>query len=206
MLVHDTSAGRVDEQCIRFHQAQRPFIDEVSGVVGEGHVQGQHIGLAQQIVERQPARGRISPRPLSHQYVHAESLCYPTYRLPQFAVAHDTERQAGKLTDRIVQQAEGGSLSPIAARHGSTIVGKPGGQSQYQGKHMLHNRGGRVSGHIGNGDAELARGNQIDVVRSGSGHAHEFQMPGAGQQFPVEHGLVGDHDLRIGDSPSRLKR
>jgi len=168
------------------------------------HVQGDDVGLAQQLIERQQLDlefGRAlggEVRIVSHD-LHAErpgELAHVTADAPQ---PHDPDRLAPQL----------GAFEPLAvplpAPH---RLGRPGDvphQAQQQ-PHGVLGRAHRVRpGRVHHGDAAPRRGGNVDVVHPRARARDHPQVRGTREQVGGDPRLAADDQgVRAGERPLQL--
>ncbi len=165
--------------------------DQTRGLRGLGHVHGDHVGFAHQLVELDHPRaqlggaGVVDVRVVGQQ-VHAEGGQALGDQLTDAAEAHHTHGLAQQLGAR-----EGLAL-PLALLHRGVGAAEVAQGGQDQRHRELGGRddvgGGGVDHHHPGG----GRGGDVDVVQAHAGAGDDAQLRGRGVHLRVDQGGGAD--------------
>ncbi len=194
-LVDDAAARGVDQQRTRLHRAQFRFADQPLGRRRQRAVQCQGVGFAQHLLEIGVAGARRRHAlVLGAQHAHAEGTGEAGDAAAQAAAADDAERGAVEVADRVVEQAELVRLLPAPGLHRGTPGDQVARQREQQRKDVLGHGVLGIAAHVGDDDAALAAGVEVDDVGAGRGHCDHFQVRQRVDRNRRQRRLVDDGD------------
>ena len=163
-------------------------------------MQGEHVELRQQVIEV-PAPGfGGATRAIRDLDLHAECAGYSGHRLPESAVADDSEDPPLQFPDRVGEHRELPGLLPAAARDESVVIREAVRERKQHGEDMLRDRSGAVVPQVADRDAGFARGRKIDVVDAGRGECDQPELWIGRDDRAVDDGLVRENSLATGNA------
>ena len=164
-------------------------------------MQADDVGLGKQLVEADSViRHALRAGAGRYPHRHAELARNARNTLSQCAVSDDTERHRGQFPNGVVQHAEVGGALPVARMNRCVIALEAVGQREQHAEHVLDDRLRTVVPNVGDRDAVFFRAGRVDVVGAGCGERYQFQLRRLFEQLARQANLVGEDDLRIGDS------
>jgi hypothetical protein len=191
--VHHMAAAEVQQHRARLHGGQRAGVDQVAVLRAAIDVQRDHVGGAQQLLQRARPPGVAQRQLLGGvvvDHAHAQRLGHHGELGADCAVAHHAQRLAphlARVRRRLVPAALRACPPPWAAR-----------PQQHDGEsdRQLHHRARIGIGGVEHGHAPVGGGAEIDPVRPDAEGAHGQQPVGARQHGRVELGL-GAHAQHV---------
>ena len=153
--VHHRAARGIDQVRTGLHLRQLFGADQVDGGRQLGHVQRDHVGAGQQLVQRSHLAG-VAQRQLGFDVMeddaHAQLLGQHADLRADVAIAHDAQR----LTAHFVRA--GGALVPAAAVLQRVLLRNAAHQHDDLGQHQLGHAAGVAEGRVEHRNAQLHRG------------------------------------------------
>ena len=121
-IVDDEAAGQVEEQRARLHAVELPLAEHALVGRPSVHVQGDDVGLGEQVGQRRAAARVAQRKPVGgveEEHLHAEVLGEDGELGADVAVADDPERAAADLVRPV------GRLVPDTGVHQLVLLGEP---------------------------------------------------------------------------------
>ena len=178
--VEHCAAGGVDQQAARWHQRQFPLRDQVPAVVGQLHVQADHVRAGKQLV------------PLDVPKPHPRGLLGVGMKRPGHHLHPEGEREPDHLgadvagadhAERLARERGGEHLVPVVSLHGLGEVGGLARDGHHQGKRVLgHHRCGAAR-DIRDGDPQFPARDQVDRIGADAAGTDELQFRQLSQHF-----------------------
>ncbi len=199
LLLDERAAAGVDEEGRLLHERQPLRVDEALRLRRERAMQAHHVAAAEEVVERDELHlGSARLRGLfDREHVHPERLRDGGRLAADPAVADDPHRQALQLDQREIPVAEIRALRPAPVAHGLRVVRHVLRQlEQMREDHLRHGRRA-VGRHVRHRNVPFARRLDVHDVVAGGQDADVFQLGQLPEDRRVEHGLVGEDDLRV---------
>jgi hypothetical protein len=202
--VYQLTARRVHEHRGGLHELEPRGVDQVVRLLRVGHVQRDHVRLAQQLVERQQLelqlRGALGREVgVVPHHVHAERARQLRHVPADAAQADDADRLAAEL----------GALEPLAvpftAAHRFRGPGDVAGLREQQAHRVLRGADRVGAGRVHDRDSPTGGRVHVDVVHPGAG-AGDHAQPGAVGEQIRGHARLAAHDqgLRAPERPLEL--
>ena len=198
VLVDDQrAAGDVDDPHAGLGLGERLGVDEALGLRGLRQVQREEVGGGEDVVGRRGLLGAELPEALGGDErvvgddAHAERLGADRDELADAAEAEDAEGLALDLG-----AAELAAL-PLAAGERGVRLRDVAGQREHQRDGVLGGRDRVGLGRVGDDDALLGRGRDVDVVDADAGAADDLQVVGAVDRLGVQLGRGADQDAVV---------
>ena len=190
-LVHQAATGAVDDAHAGLAAGNRPGRQDVAGLVGQRHVQGDEIGAGQQIIQfhlghaKQPGAFLAQERVIGHD-LHLQA---------QGTVADDAADISGPdHAQRLVEQLrphEAG-LFPFAGMGRCVRFGNLAGDGEHHRNGMFGGGDGIAEGRVHHDHAFLRRRRDIDIVHANACAAHHLQIGGQRQKLFGDFGGRAD--------------
>ncbi|MNZ63899.1 hypothetical protein D3C78_820540 [compost metagenome] len=195
-LDHGAACG-VDQDAAFLDRADFLLADHPLGGRQLGHVQGDDVGHAQQLVQVAHLGG-VAQRQLGHgvieEHLHAQGLGQYRQLGADGAVADDAELLATDL------EGVGRGLDPAATVAGGVLLRNAAQQQDGLGQHQFGDRTGVGVGGVEHRDAALAGGGQVDLVGADAEAADGDELLGAVEHLFGELGARADADeVGVGD-------
>ena len=203
-LVHQRTAGGVQQDHAGLCLGQCPGIDEPPGSGRGRTMQAEHIAAGQQGVnvhKLHPVLCVLRTHGAgAHQHLHAKGAGDAGSLAADAAVAVHAKGFVQQL--HLGQQAifRRDVQLPMTRFHGAVVALSTlaDGQQQTEG-HLRHTVGG-VARHVGHGHAMAAAGFQVQIVGACGDDAHPFQVGALGQNAFVDAALVQQHQIGVPDA------
>ncbi|MCY1172855.1 hypothetical protein D9M73_129990 [compost metagenome] len=191
------AAGGVDQDAALLDRADFLLAHHPLGGGQLGHMQGDDVGHAQQLVQVAHLGG-VAQRQLGHgvieEHLHAEGFGQYRQLGADRAVADDAELLAADL------EGVGRGLDPAATVAGSVLLRDAAQQQDGLGQHQFGHRTGVGVRGVEHRDAALAGGVQVDLVGADAEAADGDQLLGAVEDFLGQLGTRTDADeVSVGD-------
>ena len=193
VLVDHLAPAGVDQVAVGSHPAQRGRADQVPGAVGQRHVHGQVVGLAEHLVQvaepdaERPGDLGTDVRVAGH-HLHLQASGPSGEGTGDPAEADQAERAARQPAHR----PELGERRPAAALDGPVAGCDPPGAGEQQGQRMLSHVVRAVFGHVGHPDATGPGRRDVDVVVAGAAAGQYPAGIQAIDQAGIEPGVVDE--------------
>ena len=208
LLHYHLATAVVDDDDAVLHLGNVLLVDD-AGVEGEqGHLQTQHVGLGEQLVQRHvfhaQSLGGLALPGIIGDDPHAQSFGDLGGVDADVAAAQQAVGLASQLDEGIVPVAPVGAVLPLAGVDGVAVVADVVADLQQQGDGELADGTGAVHRHVGHADALLLGIGDVDDVVAGGQHGDVLDA-GAGVKGPAaDGGLVGDDHLGVADAGDDL--
>ena len=191
-LVHQLAAGHVDDAGAGLDVLDLPRAQHAPGALGERGVQGDKVGLGQQVVQRQQldadAAGIVrGDEGVVANQAHAEGLRAAGDLGADPAQAADAEGLFAHL------DAHEGAAAPLAGFQGRVRAGDVAGHGQHQRQRVLGGGHGVARGGVDHGDAGARGRVQVDVVHPDASAGNDLQVGSSLDDLTVDLGLAADH-------------
>ena len=196
LFVDDPAAGAVDDENALFHFGEGVLVDDAPGFLGHGRVDGDEVGVLQQVVQADEADPDLLGRFRRDEGVVGNDVHLQPLRPVGDDGSHAADPDdAQRLVEELVPHEF--VLFPFARLHGGRRLGDFPGQGEHHGDGVLA-RGDRVAaGGVHDDDPPLARGGDVHVVEAGAGPPDDLQVFGAVDD-PLRHlGGAADHQAVI---------
>lgn len=195
VFVDNASPRSVDDQRPVRHSRDGPRSQQAAGLVGQGDMDGDRVGVAEQSLHVDRAHcvpNRVIGRNVRvhGSQMHAKGDSPGCHFAGDGAYSDETESLPGELTTCQFRPR------PFARYDPFRVAEDPAGQHQKRPDHVLGD-GNRVGSDC-RGDLHTHIGAAIEVyvVEPDSETGHELQSRGCGQQFGIDTGLVSHHESR----------
>jgi hypothetical protein len=193
-LVHHRPPRRVDQVCGLLHGAERPGVDQVSGLGDQRGVERDEVGLAQQGGQVDAARvkvtlgRRVGGHRVLVEHAHPEAPAPPRHRAADAAEADHAQGLAVHVAAQerhVLPLLESALAQVTVGFHHATRGGHQEGPREV---------GGGVGQHVGGvGDhhAPLGAGRHVDVVEADRDVGDDAQVRARVQQRLIDR--LADH-------------
>ncbi len=167
--------------------------DEAGGLVGEGHVHREHVGLGEHLVEGAELRverlGAVGVEVgIVDQNPHAEGAGADGHLAADAPRSDQPERLAVQLAAAQLRAVPGPRL------HGAVGRGHAPGQREHERHGELGRRDGVPGGRVEHRDALLGGGLDVDRVHADAGAPDHLEAAGGGHRFARDLGGAPDDD------------
>ena len=211
LLVVDAAARGADEDRARFHEGERRRVDQLQGTGLARTVQRHHIGLRQQLRQRDRLRPApydfiVTQQRVGGQHPHAEGRAQGGDPGADVAQADQPQRLAGDLAPGQVLAREAALLAQPAV-----ALGDAARHREDQAQRVLGHRDRVATGLVDHRDAGLRAGGHIDrvVARAIRGHAQQRramrEQVGADQAVTRQFVLGSRHMEHMGVAQRRVR-
>ena len=190
------AAGAVDDAHALLHGGESLGVDDAVGLRREADVQGEVVGLGEELVERDEldavfARHGGGDEGIAADEFHAEAAGALGDFETDAAEAENAEGLAAQLRALKI------FLLPLAGVHGAVGRGQFAGEREHEADGELGNGDGVGAGRVHDHNAAAGGGFGVDVVHAHAGAANDAQLRRVLHQLVVDlHGRA--HDQRIG--------
>ena len=189
--VHHLAPGVVDQIALGLHGANLLFADHPAGGGGVRHVQADHVGQAEQVIEAAHLF-RVAHRQLGDHVVevhlHAHGFRQHRHLGADVAVADDAQLLAADLVAVL------GGFQPAATVGHRVLFRDAAHQVDGVSDHQLRHRPGVGVGRVEHRNAALEGGLQIHLVGADTETAHADQLFGGLEDLLGELGARADAD------------
>ena len=199
--VDQVSAGGVHDPHARLHQGDPVGVDQVRGLGRERRVQGDEVGLQEQVLERcgrhlqlPAAIGRHER--VEHDDAHPERPCAGGDQLADAPEADDAEHLVRQL-----DAAEALAL-PAALDQRGVCLGDVAGQREEQPERVLGRRHHVRAGRVGDDDPAAGGRRDVDVVDPRPGPPDHLQPARMLEQLGRDTGRAADDQGVVGADPA----
>ena len=193
IIVDDTAAGCIDEDCIFLQKGELFFTQEMAGFLIEGEVDGDDVAGPEEGIQVGIGNDRGLSAPAEADDMGAENLCDFGNPAADSAGADDAQCFSSDFLT-----AETGRCSAVSDCFISFGNLPEQGQNQTENK-LCHGLGG-VAGAVGNRDVPFPAGIQVHMVDAGEGNADVFQRGGTVQCFLFQRIIGNDQKVCIPDA------
>ena len=195
--VDHAAARGIDQVRARLHPRDLRGADHPARGRGIRHMQGDHVGFRQQLVEVDRST-RVAERELGldvvEQHLHAQCFGQHADLGADVAVTDDAQGLAARLV------AARRRLAPAAAVALRGLLRDPAQQHDGFRQHQFGDAAGIGIGRVEYRDAGQLGGFEVDLVGADAEAADRQQAPGLGQHLGGQLGARADADeMRIGD-------
>ena len=205
LLVVETAASDVDQPHARLHHRDLGIVDHVHGLFGARGVDGDEVGLTQQLFERGPLLDVQVGEPgvgdvgVVRDDLHGEAVGPLRHQPADAAQADDAQGLAVELAALELGAA------PLAALDEAVGPGDVAAAGQDETHGVLGGRHHVALGRVADDDALLGGVGHRDVVEPRAGAADDAQVGRRVEELLVDDGLAADDDAVIlGDDREQL--
>ncbi len=193
VLVHEATAGGVDDPYAGLDQPQLPFGDEPKRLRGLGQVDRDEVGLGQQLVQRDEPDPNLRRPSRRHvrvvgQQLHAKRRQPLRHQHPDPTQPDHADGLAGHLDAGELRSLPLPALERGVGRSDIAGAGKQQSNRVLGGGDDVRRR--RVDHH----DAAGGRSRYVDVVQTDAGPSHDLEPVGRRQRLGVDLGGAADDD------------
>ena len=171
LFVDERASAGIDDDSRGFHERNRFPVDKVAGRVGQRAMECDNIAFGEKSFQSYgfDIIGQLffSFRGFG-QYNHAECVCDAGYRTAYIAESDNADTFPGQFENGIFQETEIFATGPFAGFYTPGVIGDVAGYVEQVGKYHLGYRVAAVSRYIGDNDAPIFGGFDIDHIVSGS--------------------------------------
>ena len=204
--LHDQPAPRaVHDADARLGFGQRIGVDDPPRLVRERDVQGDDVGVAEQLVHRRQRHAERGGTVRCEVGVegddpHSEPLGEGRDDGADGAAAHDSERLVAKL------DAHEAATLPTAVAGGAVGLRNSSRKRAHHGDSVLGRGHGIAVGRVHDHDAALGRGVYVDVIDAGARPAHDLEPDRLRQQIRGHSGRGADDEALVVADDFRQRR
>ena len=192
--LHQAAARSVDQQCRRLHLGQPLRVDQVPGLVVQGGVQRDHVGIGQQLLQAHllDASAAVPPRhDVGPDHPHPEGAGPLRHRRADQTAADDAVGDFGEPAQR-----HGLGVVPAAGGRRATEHADPPQQAHRQRDRVVGDLRSAVVGHVRDPDAPLGGRGHIDAVHPDAIADHQPNLGQRVQHLGGDRGVLVDQRLR----------
>ena len=197
-LVDDAAARTVDDAYARLHGGDLAGGDHVLGLVGEGHVHRDDVGLGEQALEVGEPHAQIARPALGNVRIVDEDLHLEGSKPRRHARAHLAEAEhARRLAEELGAVDAAVPPAPLEG-----VVGErdPPDQREQHADGMLRRRDDVAVRGVGHHDALARAGVDVDIVDADPRPPQDAELPRVRQELGGHRGGgAGDDGLVVGD-------
>ena len=196
LLVTDSAAGAVDEHRVLLHRREKLGGEQVLGLLGQRHMDGDEIGPPgqfQQIDQFHPDLFRHLPGQMRiiGDGLHLQALSPVGGNPADPADTDDTQGLAGQLPPHEAL------FLPLSFLHRGGCLRDIAGQGHHHRDRMFRRGGGIAIRGVHDHNPLLAGGRDIDVVQADAGPPDNLQFVGRLEQVGGHLGGAADHQALI---------
>ena len=192
----ELAAGAIDDADALLHDAERGLIDEAFCLGGEAYVEGEVVGLLEDVVDVDESDAVLAGDNRGYEGVVADDV-----HSEAGGTAGDFEADTAEAYDAEGFASELGALEgffiPFSGVHGGVGAGDGAGEGDHEADCEFGYGYGVGAGGIHDDDALAGGGVGVDVIYAYSGAADDAEFGGGFEEFGV--GLNGGADYeRVG--------
>ena len=181
LLVYQRTSACVYQYGGRFHQCQAFGIDQMLGVVRQGAMQRENIGLGEEFLVRRSLayaqRLQCLCRLAAHcQHLHAEGLCHPCHRHAYVSKTYNSHCAAIQFGQGYIVEAEVFATAPGARLYLDGVLCHRIGDIKQVCEHHLCHGHGAVCRHVGDRDSMLGGSLGVHHIVASGKYAHIAQL------------------------------
>ena len=208
LLVHEGAARGVQQVGPFLHLGERCGVHQVLGLGRGRHVQRNHVGRGQQLVQIHLPHAvafqlRLGRAVLEH-HGHAEGAGDAAHRLPDAAHADDAHRLSRQLHERRAPEREVLGARPAAVHDQLGMLAHVQAQLQQERERHLRHVGRGVGRHVRHHDAACARRIEVDHVVAGGRERDHLEARRPAERLGVPDRLARYDDAGFGHALRQL--
>ena len=199
LLDDEFAAGAVHDADALLHDLERGRVDEAFGLAGEADVQGEVVGLLEDLVDGDEGDVVLAGDDGGDEGVVAEDV-----HAEAGGAAGDFEADAAEADDAEGFAAQLGALQgfflPLAGVHGGVGAGDEAGHGDHEAEGEFGDGDGVGAGGVHDDDAAMGGGGDVDVVDADAGAADDAEFGGGLEQLGVRlDGGADDEGVGVGE-------